>query len=97
MVAKLVGATDAWVRRPFLYTGFWFGLLGGVIGWFLVQASLLLLQQPINQLMSLYESSYHITGLGFLGSIFLVFISALLGLSGAGLAVGRHLKDIEPR
>jgi len=97
VVAKLVGATDAWVRRPFLYTGAWFGLLGGLIAWVLVQISLLLLSQPVDQLAKLYDSQFEVTGLGFVGSLLMILVSILLGLLGAWLAVGRHLKEVEPR
>jgi cell division transport system permease protein len=97
VVAKLVGATNAWVRRPFLYTGLWFGMLGGIFAWVLVQVSLLLLQQPVEQLVDLYQSSFRIVGLGLLGSAGLICASMLLGWLGAWLAVGRHLREIEPR
>lgn len=97
VVAKLVGATNAWVRRPFLYTGAWFGLLGGVIAWVLVQVSLMLLEPPVAQLAELYESQFEILGLGWLGSLLLILVSTLLGLAGAWLAVGRHLREVEPR
>jgi len=96
-VSKLVGATDAWVRRPFIYTGFWFGLLGAVIAWLCVQVSLLLLAEPVGQLAALYESGFVLQGLGFSDSLFLVAAGVLLGLFGAKLAVSRHLRDIEPK
>jgi len=97
VVAKLVGATNAWVRRPFLYTGAWFGLLGGVIAWVLIQVSLLLLEPPVERLAELYESQFEISGLGWQGSILLILVSTLLGLAGSWLAVGRHLREVEPR
>lgn len=97
VVAKLVGATNAWVRRPFLYTGAWYGLLGGVIAWVLIQVSLLLLEPPVAQLAELYESDFEISGLGWQGSIVLIVVSTLLGFAGAWLAVGRHLREVEPR
>ncbi|MGB0466875.1 MAG: permease-like cell division protein FtsX [Pontibacterium sp.] len=96
VVAKLVGATNAWVRRPFLYTGIWFGLLGGVFAWVLIQISLLLIEQPVDRLVTLYESSFEVQGLGWMGSLVLVLTSTLLGFLGAWLAVGRHLREIEP-
>ncbi len=96
-VAKLVGATDAWVKRPFIYTGFWFGLLGSVLAWFFVQLSLLLVNQPLSELASLYQSDFQLQGLGFLDSLFMLGVGLVLGLFGARLAVGRHLREIEPQ
>lgn len=96
-VAKLVGATDAWVKRPFTYTGFWFGLLGASLGWLFVQLSLLLLASPVSALATLYESNFTLVGLGFTDSIIFMLTGVLLGLIGAKLAVGRHLKEIEPQ
>ncbi|GGK63254.1 permease-like cell division protein FtsX [Amphritea balenae] len=97
IIAKLVGATDAYVRRPFLYDGIWFGIAGGILAWLLIQISLLLLSNPVQKLMQLYNSQFELSGLGFIESIVLLLISILLGLLGAWLAVGRHLRQIQPR
>lgn len=96
-VAKLVGATDAWVRRPFIYTGFWFGLLGAVLAWLFIQMSMLLLAQPVSRLAELYASDFGLSGLGFVDSLVLLISGILLGLFGAHLAVGRHLREVEPK
>lgn len=96
-VAKLVGATDAWVQRPFIYTGFWFGLLGAAIAWLFVQVSLLLVSEPVSQLAALYQSDFDLQGLGLRDSLMLLVAGVLLGLLGAKLAVGRHLREIEPQ
>jgi cell division transport system permease protein len=96
-VAKLVGATDAWVQRPFIYTGFWFGLLGALIAWLFVQISLLLVSAPVTQLAGLYQSEFVLEGLGFVDSLIMLLTGILLGLFGAKLAVGRHLREIEPK
>lgn len=97
IIAKLVGATDAYVRRPFLYDGIWFGIAGGVCAWILIQLSLLLLSNPIEHLVTLYNSQFELAGLGFVETLLLLLISILLGLSGAWLAVGRHLREIQPQ
>lgn len=96
-VAKLVGATDSWVRRPFIYTGFWFGLLGAFLAWLFVMVSLLLLNEPVGELAFLYQSDFQLQGLSFSDSLVLLGAGILLGLIGAKLAVGRHLRDIEPQ
>ena len=96
-VAKLVGATDSWVKRPFIYTGFWFGLIGAFIAWLFVQISLLLINRPVGELAALYQTSFELQGLGFVDSLSLIGVGVLLGLFGARLAVGRHLREIEPQ
>jgi cell division transport system permease protein len=95
-VSKLIGASNAFIRRPFLYTGLWYGLFGGLLAWLLVAVSLGIIAQPVQQLATLYYSDYQIMGLtpGDVG--ILVLASCLLGWLGSWLAVGRHLKDIEP-
>lgn len=96
VIAKLVGATDAYVRRPFLYDGFWFGIAGGILAWLLVQISLLLLDAPVSRLITLYSSNFELSGLGFVETFWLLLTSILLGSLGAWLAVGRHLRAIQP-
>lgn len=97
VIVKLVGGTDAFVRRPLLYTGLWFGLGGGVVAAILVALGTLLLAAPVNALSGAYQSSFMLQGLGLVNSLQLVLLGALLGLAGAWLAVARHLKAIEPR
>lgn len=95
-ITKLVGATNAFIRRPFLYDGLWYGLLGGIIAWVLITLSLVLLQGPVAELAGLYDSAFDLAGLSFLNSLGVLLGSGLLGLVGAWLAVGRHLAAIEP-
>lgn len=95
-ITKLVGATNAFIRRPFLYDGLWYGLLGGLIAWLLIALSLGLLQGPVAELAGLYDSRFDLAGLSLDGSLAVLGGSALLGLLGAWLAVGRHLAAIEP-
>lgn len=97
IITKLIGGTNAFIRRPFLYTGFWYGLFGGFIAIFLVSFSLLLLHGPVEQLTSLYQGSFSLANLSIGTSFTLLASSILLGLAGSWLAVGRHLREIEPR
>ena len=97
VIIKLVGGTNAFVRRPFLYTGLWYGLGGGIAAWLIILMSLWALSGPVSELAGLYASDYRLHGLGFLGTLGLWFGSGLLGLCGAWLAVSRHLGAIEPR
>ncbi len=95
-IAKLVGATNAFIRRPFLYTGFWYGLFGGLLAMLLVGSSLELLREPVRQLALLYYSEFALLGLDGEASLVLVGSGAFLGLGGSWVAVGRHLGSIEP-
>ncbi len=94
-IYKLVGATDGFVRRPFLYTGILYGLLGAIIAWFFVSGLLWLLQAPSTRLASLYNSNFHVQGLSGSGIITLLIVGVLLGLGGSWMAVRKHLRSIE--
>ena len=98
VVMKLIGGTDSFIRRPFLYTGFWYGLFGSFIAIILVDTSLLIINEPLAKLSSLYgENLFSLGIMGIANSSGLLFAGCFLGLLGARLAVGRHLKDIEPK
>lgn len=97
LVVKLVGGTNAYVRRPFLYTGLWYGLGGGLIALVLLTIGLYWLAGPVAQLADLYQSSFRLQGLGFIHSLQLVLLAGVTGLLGAWIAVGRHLSQIEPQ
>ena len=97
VIVKLVGGSNAFVRRPFLYTGLWYGVGGGVLAAVLVALSLWYLQEPVGNLASLYQSAFQLRGLGIMGGLNLVILGGLLGLAGAWLAVARHLSRIQPR
>jgi len=95
-IAKLVGATDAFIRRPFLYSGLLYGTLGGVIAWLLVMGCFLLLGEPVQHLTALYSGDYRLRVLGPVASVLLLMGGSLLGLLGSWLSVGRQLAAIEP-
>lgn len=97
LVVKLVGGTDAFVRRPFLYLGLWYGLGGAILSCLMLSGSALLLQGPVQTLVASYESSYSLRGLKFLDAVILLVVGMVLGVMGAALAVGRHLREIEPQ
>ena len=96
VVMKLIGGTDAFIRRPFLYTGFWYGLFGGIIAWLLVTFTILSISTPIEKLTGLYQNQFELDNVSFLTTLILLLGSILLGLSGSWFAVGRHLQEIEP-
>lgn len=95
-VCKLIGGTDAFIRRPFLYGGFWYGLLGALLAWVLVAAGLWLLDEPVRRLAGLYDSGFLLGGPSLDGVGLLLATGVGLGLAGSWLAVGRHLRAIEP-
>jgi cell division transport system permease protein len=97
VVIKIVGGTDGFVRRPFLYSGFCFGFAGGVLSLVLVGIALWWLGGPINELLNLYESEHSLTGMSPSTVLVLPLFSGTLGLLGAWLAVSRHLGDVEPQ
>lgn len=96
-VTKLVGGSDAFVRRPFLYNGVWYGLGGGVIAWLIVAIVILVLGEPVRNIAGLYGSSFTLQGLGGRGSLALVLGGILLGWLGSFIAATRELRGIEPK
>ncbi|HEY5717448.1 MAG TPA: FtsX-like permease family protein, partial [Motiliproteus sp.] len=97
VVVKLVGGTDAFVRRPLLYSGFWYGIGAGGLAWGLIQLLLLYLASALATLIGLYPGDYALIGLDLVSSLVLLVMSGLLGTAGAWLAVVRHLAAVEPR
>ena len=96
-VIKLFGATDSFVRRPFLYLGFWYGFGGATIAMILLQSSLVFLAGPVELLAQSYRDDFALQGPGAGGVLFLLLMGSLLGIVGAVVAVSRHLRLIEPR
>jgi len=97
IIVKLVGGTNAYVRRPFLYGGMLLGLMGALGAWLMLVAGLWWLGESVEHLSQLYHSQYRLLGLGFKGFLGLIAGGALLGICGSWLAVSRHLKEIKPR
>jgi len=96
-VTKLVGGSNAFVRRPFLYTGALYGLGGAVVACLLIEAGVLILRQPVATLAQLYGSRFLLQG-PTLPDVGLLFgASFVLGWVGAWISAQRHLRRIEPR
>lgn len=96
LVMKLVGATDAFIQRPFLYTGFWYGLLGGLMAWLTVSIILLWIGYSLDDLMQQYQLDLDITGLNLEALGVMLLVSIMLGLMGSFLSVQKHVNEIEP-
>ena len=96
-VTKLIGASNAFVRRPFLWSGFWYGLFGGLLALGLVQYGLYLLERPAARLAGLYQSGITVLDLALAENLSILGVGVLLGLVGSWFAAARHMRRIEPR
>ncbi len=96
IVTKLIGATNAFIRRPFLYGGIWYGLFGGISSWIIVEIGYLAISGPLNNLNLLYQAELVFVTFSLQDFIVLLSFSTLLGLIGSWIAVARHLNQIEP-
>lgn len=95
-VTKLIGGSDAFIRRPFLYGGAWYGLLGAALACLLLAGAGMLLAGPTAELAAAYGSPFRLNGLSPGEAVLVLIGGTVLGLAGAWLAVGRHLRAIEP-
>jgi cell division transport system permease protein len=96
-VTKLVGGSDAFVRRPFLYNGVWYGLSGGLVAGIIVAAAVGLLSAPVHRIAGLYGSPFVLEGVGVAGWAVLLGGGALLGWLGSFVVATRELREIEPK
>lgn len=97
LIVKLVGASDAFVRRPFLYSGLWFGLAGALTALLLIVVGVQLLTPAVADLAEAYAGRFELRGLGFAETALVLGLGVSLGLSGAYLASLRHLAEAEPQ
>jgi cell division transport system permease protein len=95
-VMKLVGASDGFARRPFLYSGVWYGLGGGVLALILVGVASVVLARPVAQLAFLYHSDFRLEGLKMLSGLSVLGLAVALSWVGSWLAATRHIRAIEP-
>ncbi|MCF7964506.1 permease-like cell division protein FtsX [Methylobacter sp. Wu8] len=96
VIAKLVGATNSFIHRPFLYGGFWIGFFSGVAAWFIVTTIMLILKQPIERLSGLYDDGFHVLFLGFTETLALLVISSVLGVVGSWIVLHFQLRQLKP-
>jgi cell division transport system permease protein len=95
-VMKLVGASDGFARRPFLYSGIWYGLGGGLMALILVFIAVAVLAQPVESLAKLYGSPFRLQGLGFTAGVRVLGLGVGLAWLGSWLAATRHIRGIDP-
>ncbi|ANC00751.1 MULTISPECIES: permease-like cell division protein FtsX [Pseudomonas] len=96
-VIKLVGGTDSYVRRPFLYMGALYGLGAGVLAWGILAFGLNWLNDAVVGLSGLYNSDFALGGVPGSDGLSLLIGAVLLGYIGAWIAVARHLNELAPR
>jgi cell division transport system permease protein len=96
-VTKLVGGSNAFVRRPFLYTGLFYGIGGAALAALIVSGAMIYLEQAVGVLSAQYGGRFRMAGLGLEGLGILAGTGAVLGWLGALISTGRHLRRIEPR
>ena len=95
-VLKLIGATDSYIRRPFLYFGGIQGALGGLAALAIVAGSLAALQSDVGRLSALYGGAFQLSLPQWRDCAVLMLVSAILGWTGAAASVSRHLQNIRP-
>jgi cell division transport system permease protein len=96
-VTKLVGGSNAYVRRPFLYTGVLYGVAGALLAWGIVALAVFVLADSVANLAHLYGSRFNLQGLALPDVGALLGAGVALGWLGAWISAARHLKSIEPR
>ncbi len=96
VVSKLIGASNRYIRLPFLYSGFWYGIFGGLIAMVLTLGSVNYLTQPVAEFAQISGETFLLQALNFREITVLFSASAFLGLLGSGVSVNQHLQAIEP-
>ena len=96
-VSKLIGATDAFIRRPFLYFGALQGIAGGLAAWLIIGAAVVVLNGALSDLGQLYGTRLELRHLGLEDSLSLIAFSGVLGWLGSWLSVNQHLARIAPQ
>ena len=91
-ILALVGAGNSFIRQPFLYSGFWYGLMGGALAVGLMSVCLFYLDAPLSRLLDAYGSGISLVGLGATNTVLLIISSGFLGLAGALVSVQRYLR-----
>lgn len=92
-VLNMVGAPDSFVRQPFLYSGLWYGIMGGCLALVILAACLYYLEAPLERLLHAYGSAFQVSGVGVAGGLLVLLVAGALGLLGAWISVQRYLRQ----
>ncbi|PAJ75854.1 cell division protein FtsX [Pseudoalteromonas sp. NBT06-2] len=95
-VMKLVGATNQFIQTPFLWTGIWYGIIGGFFAYICIELMMWWLGSAISEVAGVYQAEFLLQGLSFFEFTNLIVLAVLLGLFGSYLSVKRYIKTIEP-
>jgi cell division transport system permease protein len=95
-VQQLLGATDGFIRRPFLYLGAWYGLAAGAFAIGLLTLAAIALRAPLAELASSYGSRFMLTGFDLPTALVVILGAAVLGWFGAGIVTGHYLRQTRP-
>jgi cell division transport system permease protein len=95
-VIKLVGGSDMYAARPFLYMGLFYGLGGGILATLLQGIVLIIFNSNLEVLLQLYESDFQLRGFGFMNALLIVVAGAAIGWAAALMASLRHIRAINP-
>ncbi|MGR5288415.1 permease-like cell division protein FtsX [Vibrio maritimus] len=93
---KLIGATDAFILRPYLYSGMWFGLIGALVAWLLTALLTVIINSTVTELAMMYDSDFRLLGLSWDETLLILMLGLFLGTGAARISAKRHLKEIEP-
>ncbi len=96
VITQLVGGTNAFICLPFLYAGFWYGFISGVLAWCIVFLMLILINAPLEQLSLLYQSPFQLQFLSAGESALLVISASGLGVIGSLVVVSYQLSLLKP-
>lgn len=94
-VLSLVGAPNGFIRLPFLYSGFWYGLFGAALALVLLHLGLAWVQGPLRDLIDAYGRAFELDGLAWREGTAVLVGGGLLGLAGAWVSVGRYLRALD--
>ena len=95
-VMKLVGATNQFIQTPFLWTGIWYGVIGGFFAYICIELMMWWLGSAVSEVAGVYQAEFLLQGLSFFEFMNLIILAVLLGLFGSFLSVKRYIKTIEP-
>lgn len=95
-VLKLIGATDGFITRPFLYAGIWYGLIGAIFAVLFVNIFMICVAMALEPVAFVYHMHYPLSGLSVKQAYLILLFAVILSWLGAGLSVRRQLSSIEP-